>query len=64
MGVFNFAGVKVVEAPAGEVPKCPKCEQNLDTVWAKTKGTGMVTQTQIAMCPHCEAFLGFAAFSL
>ena len=64
MGIFNFAGVKMVDAPVGAIPKCPKCEKDLDEIWMKFKGTGFVKKEQIIMCPHCKSFLGFGLFSL
>ena len=59
MGIFSFDNVKIEEAPKDVVPKCPKCDTELDTVWIKFKGTGIIEQKQIIMCPHCRALLGF-----
>ncbi len=64
MGIFKFAGVEIKDAPAKAVPKCPKCEKELDEIWMKIKGTGFVKKEQIIMCPHCKTFLGFGSFSL
>jgi hypothetical protein len=64
VGVFNFAGVKVADAPPSAIPKCPKCEKDLDEIWVKSKGTGFVKKEQILMCPYCRIFLGFGSFSL
>lgn len=64
MGTFKFEGVKLKEAPEKEIPKCPKCEKELNEIWIKTKGTGIVEQKQIIMCPHCNSFLGFGTMSV
>ncbi len=64
MGIFKFAGVEIKDAPVDAVPKCPKCEKDLEEIWMKCKGSGFVSQQQILMCPHCKSFLGFGAFSL
>ncbi len=64
MGVFNFEGVEIKEAPKSVIPKCPKCEEKLTEIWIKTKGIGIVEQKQIIMCPKCESFLGFGTFSV
>jgi hypothetical protein len=64
MATFKFEGMKLEEAPPGAVPKCPKCEKRLETVWIKTKGTGIVEQKQIIMCPYCQVLLGYGTFSL
>jgi len=64
MGIFNFAGIDIKDAPADDIPKCPKCEKDLDEIWMKSKRTVFVSQQQILMCPHCKSFLGFGAFSI
>ncbi|MBN2315435.1 MAG: hypothetical protein JXM79_16010 [Sedimentisphaerales bacterium] len=64
MGVLNFEGVKIDNAPRDVVPKCPYCRKKLDTIWIKTKGIGIVEQKQLIICPHCESFLGFGTFSV
>ena len=64
MGIRNFDGVTIKDAPKNEIPKCPKCETNLEEIWIKTKGVGFVEQKQIIMCPYCKSFLGFGTFSL
>jgi len=64
MGMLNFEGVRIKVAPKDEIPKCPKCETNLDEIWLKTKGIGIVEQKQIVMCPYCKSFLGFGTFSI
>lgn len=64
MGVFRFEGVTLVEAPTDAVPACPKCEKDLNKLWVKAKGTGLIQQQQIILCPHCKTFLGFGTFSL
>jgi hypothetical protein len=63
MGIFNFAGIKILEAPVEAIPKCPKCEEDLKEIWIKSKGTGFVKREEIIMCPHCKSFLGFGSFS-
>jgi len=64
MPTFKFAGIEIEEAPKHVVPKCPKCERRLDRIWIKTKGTGIVEQKQIILCPHCECLLGYGTMSL
>ena len=64
MGVLNFDGLKIKDAPKDEIPKCPKCGTNLEEIWVKTKGIGIVEQKQIIMCPYCKSFLGFGTFSV
>jgi len=64
MGMLNFEGVKIKDAPKEEIPKYPKCETTLEEIWLKTKGIGFVEQKQIIMCPYCKSFLGFGTFSL
>ena len=64
MGVFSSDGVTIEEAPKGSVPTCPKCNADLDTIWIKTKGTGLIEQKQLVLCPHCRCFLGFGTFSV
>jgi hypothetical protein len=64
MATFSFDGVKIEEAPKTAVPKCPQCGALLNTIWIKTKGTGVVEQKQIVMCPHCHCLLGYGTFSL
>ena len=64
MGVLNFEGVKIDNAPRDMIPKCPYCRKELDMIWIKTKGIGIVEQKQLIMCPHCESFLGFGTFSV
>ena len=63
MAAFNFEGIKMEKAPEAIVPKCPKCEKRLDTVWIKTKGLGLLEQQQIIMCPYCETLLGYGTYS-
>ncbi|HNU50215.1 MAG TPA: hypothetical protein PKJ98_04770 [Verrucomicrobiota bacterium] len=64
MATFKFQGIKIEEAPETAVPKCPKCEKRLDTVWIKTKGLGFVEQKQILMCPYCESLLGYGTYAI
>jgi hypothetical protein len=64
MGMLNFEGVRIKDAPKEEKPKCPKCETVLEEIWVKTKGIGFVEQKQIIMCPYCKSFLGFGTFSI
>lgn len=64
MGVFNFDGIEIKEAPKDVIPKCPKCEEELSEIWIKAKGIGIVEQKQIILCPKCESFLGFGTFSV
>ena len=59
MPAFKFEGITIEEAPKSAVPKCPKCEKRLDKIWVKMKGTGIIEQKQILMCPHCESLLGY-----
>ena len=60
MGLLGFEGVRIDYAPDEAVPRCPKCEADLDTLWLKTKGAGIFSQMQIVMCPHCRTLLGFS----
>jgi len=64
MGVFQFDGVTLEEAPKDVVPKCPHCRKPLAKIWIKAKGIGIVEQKQIIICPECECFLGFGTFSV
>ena len=64
MGVFQFEGIVLEEAPKEVVPKCPHCHQVLHKLWVKVKGCGVVEQKQIIICPACECFLGFGTFSV
>ena len=63
MGILNFEGIEIKEAPKEEIPKCPKCEAALEEIWLKLKGIGVVEQKQIIMCPYCKSFLGFGTLS-
>ena len=63
MSPKDFDGMVVEEAPKGEVPKCPFCTKQLDKVWIKKKGMGILEQKQIIMCPYCKAFLGYGVFN-
>ncbi|HOB97205.1 MAG TPA: hypothetical protein PKM43_00500 [Verrucomicrobiota bacterium] len=64
MPTFRFEGIKIEDAPKNVLPKCPKCDKRLDKIWIKTKGTGIVEQKQIVMCPYCETLLGYGTMSL
>ncbi len=55
-------GTMVEEAPEGAIPKCPACDKQLDKVWIKKKGIGILEQKQIIMCPYCNALLGYGVF--
>lgn len=42
-------------------PVCPFCDKELDQVFVKTKGMGMlIGKTAICFCPYCRKVLGFA----
>ncbi|MCP4641356.1 MAG: hypothetical protein GY851_13025 [bacterium] len=62
MGVFDFDGVAMREAPEGAVPECPKCGAQLDRVWTVSKGAGFWGKETILMCPHCKVLLGFSTY--
>lgn len=62
MNAIKSDGVKLEEAPDGAIPKCPFCKANLDTLWIKKKGLGVLEQKQIIMCPQCESFGGYGVF--
>lgn len=64
MATFKFEGIKLEDAPKNVLPRCPKCDKRLDKIWIKTKGTGIVEQKQIVMCPYCETLLGYGTMSL
>ena len=64
MGVINFEGVTIENAPHDVVPKCPHCHEELGTIWIKSKGIGIIEQKQLILCPHCKSFLGFGMFSV
>ena len=64
MGVLNYKGVKIDNAPHDVIPKCPYCRKEFGTIWIKTKGIGIVEQKQLILCPHCESFPGFGTFSI
>lgn len=55
-------GMQVEEAPEDALPKCPSCSRDLDTIWVKTKGLGIVQQKQVIMCPHCRVCSGTGPF--
>ena len=59
MSLKNFDGMVVKEAPEEAIPKCPFCNKQLDKVWIKKKGIGILEQKQIIMCPYCKALLGY-----
>lgn len=54
--------MQVEEAPEDALPKCPSCSRDLDTIWVKTKGLGIVQQKQVIMCPHCRVCSGTGPF--
>jgi len=33
----NFDGVTVEQAPKEAIPRCPKCDKRLETIWSKKK---------------------------
>ncbi|SHE67753.1 hypothetical protein SAMN02745164_00915 [Marinitoga hydrogenitolerans DSM 16785] len=40
-------------------PICPYCEKELDEIYVKTKGVGLITgKNAIYFCPHCHKILG------
>ncbi len=58
----DFDGIELEEAPKDTHPKCPYCNKQLDKLWIKKKGLGVMEQKQIVMCPYCESFLGYGVF--
>jgi len=64
MAILSFEGVKIEEAPRHVVPICPKCERELEVIWLKAKGSGLIQRQEIIMCPYCKAFLGFGTMSV
>ncbi len=62
MSPKEFEGIVIEEAPRDAVPKCPSCSKQLDKVWMKKRGFGVLEQKQIIMCPYCQAFLGYGVF--
>jgi hypothetical protein len=52
-------GIKITDAPDNVKPRCPHCQLELDEMWVKSKGLGIVEQQRILMCPHCHAVLGY-----
>ncbi len=56
--------LKVEDAPDDVLPICPHCHKELETLWIKTKGLGIIEQKQIILCPHCRAFLGYGCVSV
>jgi len=55
----NYGGVNVLKAPKEAIPRCPKCNERLDTIWSKNKWNPIRGSMDILMCPHCETFLGY-----
>ncbi len=45
--------IKLVETD--ELPKCPYCENTLETI--EKSHTGMLSSTIIYICPHCKKIL-------
>ena len=62
MSPKKFDGVELEEAPDGVRPKCPYCKKQLEKLWIKKKGLGVLEQKQIIICPYCEALLGYGVF--
>lgn len=54
--------VNFQEAPREKLPRCPHCKKELQTIWVKSEGLGLVGRKEIWMCPHCEAFLSYNAW--
>ena len=57
------SGIRIENAPDGEKPVCPYCKQSLDMIWIMKKGTWILEQKQIIMCPNCRSLLGFGVFT-
>jgi uncharacterized protein with PIN domain len=53
--------VKLEKAPEDVLPRCPFCKCELETLWVKSQGRGIVEQREIIMCPNCRSFLGYGA---
>ncbi len=51
------------EAPEDVRARCPHCKHDLEFIWVKSKGLGIVERRQFLLCPHCRAFLGFGSLS-
>jgi len=62
MSSEEFGGTLIEEAPEGTIPNCPFCRKELDKIWIKKKGIGIMEQKQVLMCPHCRALLGYGVF--
>lgn len=56
-----MSNIEFEEAPEGVDPRCPHCENDLDTIWVKRKGLGFIQQQQVMICPHCRSFLGYGS---
>jgi len=55
MNKVNFK----VTAREDIAPICPFCEKELEEVYIKTKGLGLLTGKNIVyFCPHCSKVLG------
>ena len=63
---YSLQGATAVDvtyerAPSDILPKCPFCKEQLEKVWIKKKGMGIMRQKQIIICPHGEAILACGA---
>ena len=53
-----MAQVRVVETD--EIPVCPYCEKELDTIHVNAKQKSLVEWQKISFCPHCKKVLGIS----
>jgi hypothetical protein len=59
MGLFNFDGMELEDAPEDVVPRCPGCQQALTRIWVKSQAVAGSGQ-RVLLCPHCHVWLGYA----
>ncbi len=52
--------MKLLKADKNETPKCPHCEEDLNTIKTKRfdKGFFKVTEKYVYFCPNCKKVLG------
>ena len=60
--MVNIRGVHLQEAPPDIMQKCPYCKGELDMIWTKTKGTGIIGKEKILICPRCHSLLGYSTY--
>ncbi len=54
-----YDGANIIKVPKEAIPRCPKCDRRLETIWSKNQWKPIRGSRDIFMCPHCEVFLGY-----